>query len=963
MEEKTEQEVVLEMSTVVNPINNTVNSPQPANVASFNSGSNNEHGSKLAYKSSLAKLRGAAKKIGATNYEAHHKVAHSILDVIRSVNHLTDLFEEHSSTDHSFRLSVAKKQQPHQQGVGAQAANHAHHVAPPPLSIAQVITLLACKEKIQLMLDEHSYHHGSTVLHKNATTSTIARTTAENNAMYEKVKASKALSDQKRKKRRGSRRRSVTQYDVDITKSSSSGGDNVDNNTPSVLAATVNSNQKRDSFGIAETVQEIDDINFDDSESIDGEDYEEEIVYVCCCFHGTPVNDMERAAVLLDDAIRLRSPHHDMESSSQIKVWEFVGTTWYVRFYRLIAILYSLALAAYTKPDTNTTNGTHMTRRNQFMAEGLLLGFIMIDLLLCGYTYGNFILHHHRFFILAAAITFLSIIDWTVAISLYYAYDGKVHIRLLAVLHCYFLPYYIPRIRRYMKMTVTAALALKNVLLLMILWIGVSFVVVVNMSPKGCQFPELKKCAPMNQSELLYGHTVVQCGKKFNKFGEDGICGTSLFYNRTGALFAQGEVFAKYPTDIIMNLFHLLLGSVNYPDVSLPGISTMSKAFYLPWFVFLFIGVVYMLNLVLSVVYIEFVNNFGKVYQQRWRKFRETLFRAMILVDQDGDGEMSLVEFTSLFRAVNNLAFHKKMNDSEHSLDTLLKQAFKRVDTNGSGKINKGEFLEVSNTLLGEHPTPQWIHPTQWDITHRTLLELTKRVRKSVITLNAESKTSTTNPQYTLQGRSHVNRMNRMNTKDPNFQVKRKLEQRMLVLDETQQKRGSLALDQWYKSTSSWEKILHGGLFPNLRSKLLNPWFFFGSYWMTTLVIFSSMLCVINAGWSVYCSEVNNWKIAQPFVHVLEWCCCFIFIGEMIFKMLAVGISGYWHTSWWRFDGSLTLLNLVLLIIEVYSRPVFTCQDRLADLKLFRFNLTFRVLQLVRAFRIMRIWARTSGLR
>ena len=132
---------------------------------------------------------------------------------------------------------------------------------------------------------------------------------------------------------------------------------------------------------------------------------------------------------------------------------------------------------------------------------------------------------------------------------------------------------------------------------------------------------------------------------------------------------------------------------------------------------------------------------------------------------------------------------------------------------------------------------------------------------------------------------------------------------------------------------------------------------------MTALVIFSSMLCVLNAGWSVYCSEVNNWKTAQPFVHVLDWCCCFIFIGEMIFKMLAVGISGYWHTSWWRFDGSLTLLNLVLLIIEVHSRPVFTCQDRLADLKLFRFNLTFRVLQLIRAFRIMRIWARTSGLR
>ena len=395
--------------------------------------------------------------------------------------------------------------------------------------------------------------------------------------MYEKVKASKALNDQKRKKRRESRRRSVTQYDVDITQSSSGGDLMVDKkiNTSSVPTATANSKQKRDSFGIAETVQETADINFDDSTSIDGEDYEKEIVYVCCCFRGTFVNDMERAAVLLDDAIRLRSPHHDMESSSQIKVWEFVGTTWYVRFYRLIAILYSLVLAAYTKPFTNTTNGTHMTRRNQFMAEGLLLGFIMIDLLLCGYAYGHFILHHHRFFIFAVAITLLSIIDWTVAISLYYAYHGQVYFRFLAVLHCYFLPYYVPRIRSYMKMTVTAALALKNVLLLMSLWIGVSFVVVVNMSPKGCQFPELKKCAPMNQSKLLYGHTVVQCGKKFNKFGEDGICGTSLFYNRTGALFAQGEVYGKYPTDIIMNLFHLLLGSVNYPDVSLPGISTM----------------------------------------------------------------------------------------------------------------------------------------------------------------------------------------------------------------------------------------------------------------------------------------------------------------------------------------------------------------------------------------------------
>jgi hypothetical protein len=294
------------------------------------------------------------------------------------------------------------------------------------------------------------------------------------------------------------------------------------------------------------------------------------------------------------------------------------------------------------------------------------------------------------------------------------------------------------------------------------------------------------------------------------------------------------------------------------------------------------------------------------------------------------------------------------MNDSEHSLEDILKKAFKRVDLDNSGRINKGEFLEVSNMLLGENAKPKWIHPTQWDFTNHTLRELTKRVNKS---LEGGSKTTTTGDKELW---SHSNAMHK---KGANVQGMKQMQRRMTALSLTQEKRKTLALDSWYKNTSSWEKIVHGGLFPNLRAKLLNPWFCFGSHWMTLLVILSSMLCVINAGWSVYCSEVDNWKAAQFYVHVLEWCGCFVFIGEMIFKMLAVGVSGYWHTSWWRFDGSLTLLNLLLLVVEMYTRPVFTCEDRIADLAMFRTNLTFKVLQLVRAFRIMRIWARTSGLR
>ena len=53
----------------------------------------------------------------------------------------------------------------------------------------EVIKLLACKEKIQSILDNHSYYHGSTTLHPNATTATVARQKAQNSNLYGALQA------------------------------------------------------------------------------------------------------------------------------------------------------------------------------------------------------------------------------------------------------------------------------------------------------------------------------------------------------------------------------------------------------------------------------------------------------------------------------------------------------------------------------------------------------------------------------------------------------------------------------------------------------------------------------------------------------------------------------------------------------------------------------------------------------
>ena len=57
---------------------------------------------------------------------------------------------------------------------------------------------------------------------------------------------------------------------------------------------------------------------------------------------------------------------------------------------------------------------------------------------------------------------------------------------------------------------------------------------------------------------------------------DDGECGTSYYKDHSGALLAQTGAYLKDTHDIVMEMLFLLLGCVNFPDISLP-VSTLSN--------------------------------------------------------------------------------------------------------------------------------------------------------------------------------------------------------------------------------------------------------------------------------------------------------------------------------------------------------------------------------------------------
>ena len=137
-----------------------------------------------------------------------------------------------------------------------------------------------------------------------------------------------------------------------------------------------------------------------------------------------------------------------------------------------------------------------------------------------------------------------------------------------------------------------------------------------------------------------------------------------------------------------------------------------------------------------------------------------------------------------------------------------------------TGSINKGEFLEICNSLLGDTVTPKWIHPSRWDISTNTLKELKRRVRESIGDMKQYRKSLTTSTTSSKRSTTKTNIGS--NKMDTNI---RAMELRGSHLEQHSQRRRSILFDDWYTKTSKIDRFIHGGLFPNLRQYLLNPFF------------------------------------------------------------------------------------------------------------------------------------------
>lgn len=94
-------------------------------------------------------------------------------------------------------------------------------------------------------------------------------------------------------------------------------------------------------------------------------------------------------------------------------------------------------------------------------------------------------------------------------------------------------------------------------------------------------------------------------------------------------------------------------------------------------------------------------------------------------------------------------------------------------------------------------------------------------------------------------------------------------------------------------------------------------------------------------------SEIK-WRILE----YIDITCSLIFLAEMIFKHINLGIKGYWSNGWNKLDGTLVILSIPSIIMFFYPA-------HLADMSVL---LTLRLLRTLRFFRVMHFFPGFSAI-
>ncbi|XP_028761689.1 two pore calcium channel protein 1B [Neltuma alba] len=153
----------------------------------------------------------------------------------------------------------------------------------------------------------------------------------------------------------------------------------------------------------------------------------------------------------------------------------------------------------------------------------------------------------------------------------------------------------------------------------------------------------------------------------------------------------QGKlVFSSYGTTLYQ-LFVLFTTS-NNPDVWIPAYKA-SRWYCLFFVLFVLLGVYFVTNLVLAVVYDSFKSELAKQVFEMDRMRRNMLGKAFDLLDQDNVGYLNKNQCIQLFQELNKYRTLPNISREEFEL------IFDELDDSHDVKINKDEFADICNAI------------------------------------------------------------------------------------------------------------------------------------------------------------------------------------------------------------------------------------------------------------------------
>ncbi|XP_068345598.1 two pore calcium channel protein 1-like isoform X2 [Pyrus communis] len=157
----------------------------------------------------------------------------------------------------------------------------------------------------------------------------------------------------------------------------------------------------------------------------------------------------------------------------------------------------------------------------------------------------------------------------------------------------------------------------------------------------------------------------------------------------------QGTVFTSY--GITLYQMFVLFTTSNNPDVWIPAYKA-SRWYSLFFVLYVLLGVYFVTNLILAVVYDSFKNQLVKQVSEMDQTRKAILKKAFNLLDKDNVGYLNKDECIQLFEELNKYRTLPKMTSEEFQL------IFDELDDSGDFKINLEEFFDLCNAIALKFP-------------------------------------------------------------------------------------------------------------------------------------------------------------------------------------------------------------------------------------------------------------------